>query len=184
VFCPPALKARYILLRSSHPAPRCSNPYQKCHQKTRQVLMQVIIKNGGVGERLKPAVLKTVRPERVSGVRIPPPPPASLRVSPFPIERSQYFNFAAQLLGQGDAHSFRISPQSTDALKCGRISLNPIERCTSELDRNHRIELHGLRDLFLASEIRSTLYRTTCNQRVVGRSPTAPTKLLLDQHLK
>src|SRR5580704_12438669 len=33
------------------------------------------IKNGGVGERLKPAVLKTVRPERVSGVRIPPPPP-------------------------------------------------------------------------------------------------------------
>jgi Phage integrase family len=33
------------------------------------------IKNGGVGERLKPAVLKTVRLERVSGVRIPPPPP-------------------------------------------------------------------------------------------------------------
>ena len=30
---------------------------------------------GGVGERLKPAVLKTVRPERVSWVRIPPPPP-------------------------------------------------------------------------------------------------------------
>jgi hypothetical protein len=26
---------------------------------------------------LKPAVLKTVRPERVSGVRIPPPPPLS-----------------------------------------------------------------------------------------------------------
>src|SRR5260370_28896322 len=38
----------------------------------------VRIKNGGVGERLKPAVLKTVRPERVSGVRIPPPPPAIL----------------------------------------------------------------------------------------------------------
>src|ERR1700687_2407478 len=37
--------------------------------------MAVIIGNGGVGERLKPAVLKTVRPERVSGVRIPPPPP-------------------------------------------------------------------------------------------------------------
>ena len=29
-----------------------------------------------MGERLKPAVLKTVRLERVSGVRIPPPPPA------------------------------------------------------------------------------------------------------------
>ena len=43
--------------------------------------MAVIIGNGGVGERLKPAVLKTVRPERVSGVRIPPPPPVSLRVS-------------------------------------------------------------------------------------------------------
>ena len=28
-----------------------------------------------MGERLKPAVLKTVRPVRVSGVRIPPPPP-------------------------------------------------------------------------------------------------------------
>jgi hypothetical protein len=28
-----------------------------------------------VGERLKPAVLKTVRLERASGVRIPPPPP-------------------------------------------------------------------------------------------------------------
>ena len=36
-----------------------------------------IIAGGGVGERLKPAVLKTVRPERVSGVRIPPPPPCS-----------------------------------------------------------------------------------------------------------
>jgi hypothetical protein len=35
----------------------------------------VRIENGGVGEWLKPAVLKTVRLERVSGVRIPPPPP-------------------------------------------------------------------------------------------------------------
>ena len=33
------------------------------------------IRSGGVGEWLKPAVLKTVRLERVSGVRIPPPPP-------------------------------------------------------------------------------------------------------------
>ena len=30
-----------------------------------------------MGEWLKPAVLKTVRPERVSWVRIPPPPPSS-----------------------------------------------------------------------------------------------------------
>jgi hypothetical protein len=40
----------------------------------------VKIEDGGVGERLKPAVLKTVRPERVSGVRIPPPPPLSYDV--------------------------------------------------------------------------------------------------------
>ena len=32
---------------------------------------------GGMGERLKPAVLKTVSPERGSGVRIPLPPPIS-----------------------------------------------------------------------------------------------------------
>ena len=31
---------------------------------------------GGVGERFNPAVLKTVGPERVPGVRIPPPPPS------------------------------------------------------------------------------------------------------------
>ena|ERR1700730_52276 len=43
--------------------------------------MAVIIGNGGVGERLKPAVLKTVRPERVSGVRIPPPPPLHKKCS-------------------------------------------------------------------------------------------------------
>ena len=36
---------------------------------------------GGVGERFNPAVLKTVGPERVPGVRIPPPPPHSHRIS-------------------------------------------------------------------------------------------------------
>src|SRR5580693_5279425 len=40
--------------------------------------MEQAIENGGVGKRLTPAVLKTVRPERVSWVRIPPPPPAGL----------------------------------------------------------------------------------------------------------
>jgi hypothetical protein len=45
--------------------------------------MAVIIGNGGVGERLKPAVLKTVRPERVSGVRIPPPPPSQSHLRQF-----------------------------------------------------------------------------------------------------
>src|SRR3984893_11103435 len=42
----------------------------------RSLISQRRIESGGVGERLKPAVLKTVRPERVSGVRIPPPPPS------------------------------------------------------------------------------------------------------------
>jgi hypothetical protein len=38
------------------------------------------IRNGGVAERLKAAVLKTVRLERVSGVRIPPPPPVFIKL--------------------------------------------------------------------------------------------------------
>ena len=47
-----------------------------CHQmRPLRACCNAIIRNGGVGERLKPAVLKTVRLERVSGVRIPPPPP-------------------------------------------------------------------------------------------------------------
>ena len=37
--------------------------------------LPVKLGSGGVGEWLNPAVLKTVRPERVSGGRIPPPPP-------------------------------------------------------------------------------------------------------------
>src|SRR5450755_3699859 len=45
-------------------------------------LLPVKLRSGGVGEWLKPAVLKTVRPERVSGVRIPPPPPHSHAFSP------------------------------------------------------------------------------------------------------
>jgi hypothetical protein len=45
------------------------------HKISAWMRLQVIIGSGGVGERLKPAVLKTVRLERVSGVRIPPPPP-------------------------------------------------------------------------------------------------------------
>ena len=41
---------------------------------------RAILEGGGVGEWLKPAVLKTVRPVRVSGVRIPPPPPENAKV--------------------------------------------------------------------------------------------------------
>ena len=39
---------------------------------------------GGMGERLKPAVLKTVVLERVPGVRIPLPPPSFIRVQTTP----------------------------------------------------------------------------------------------------
>jgi hypothetical protein len=48
-----------------------------------------------VGERLNPAVLKTVRPERVSGVRIPPPPPFRLALSLSRSDLVQNINFAA-----------------------------------------------------------------------------------------
>ena len=47
----------------------------KMAQIGRSFTEYVRIRSGGVGERLKPAVLKTVRLERASGVRIPPPPP-------------------------------------------------------------------------------------------------------------
>src|SRR5713226_2655687 len=69
--------------------------------------LQVIIKNGGVGERLKPAVLKTVRLERVSGVRVPPPPPA------LPCDDPETVAPAAP-------HSFIIRPSRSD---CGHASL-------------------------------------------------------------
>ena len=53
--------------------------------------LRVTIEAGGVAERLKAAVLKTVRLERVSGVRIPPPPPSnlscSIRLESLPAER-------------------------------------------------------------------------------------------------
>jgi hypothetical protein len=57
--------------------------------------LPVILRNGGVGERLKPAVLKTVRPERVSGVRIPPPPPVSLNFCLCSLNCAANLEFAA-----------------------------------------------------------------------------------------
>jgi hypothetical protein len=45
---------------------------------------------GGVAERLKAAVLKTVRPERVSWVRIPPPPPFELAASDVNLSHAKY----------------------------------------------------------------------------------------------
>src|ERR1700747_351014 len=49
----------------------------QCSESRCKSLNTLEFQSGGVGERLKPAVLKTVRLERVSGVRIPPPPPPS-----------------------------------------------------------------------------------------------------------
>src|SRR2546430_3383881 len=54
--------------------PRCMHqPYEKCNGVMRVFCYQ----HGGVAEWLNAAVLKTVRLERVSGVRIPPPPPVA-----------------------------------------------------------------------------------------------------------
>src|SRR5229473_643573 len=62
---------------------------------------------GGVAEWLNAAVLKTVRLERVSGVRIPPPPPSFLS------NESELGVLAAP-------HSFIIKPSRSD---CGHASL-------------------------------------------------------------
>src|SRR5580704_3605993 len=50
-------------------------------QSNRAVSYNKEMNFGGVAEWSIAAVLKTVRPERVSWVRIPPPPPFSLHVS-------------------------------------------------------------------------------------------------------
>ena len=74
--------------------------------------MPVKLRSGGVGEWLKPAVLKTVRPERVSGVRIPPPPPRSLAFS------LSQFRFARK--AQFAAYNGRISQLRTASVAAKR----------------------------------------------------------------
>jgi hypothetical protein len=61
-------------------APKCNE--SRMQQIGRELRECVRIRSGGVAERFNAAVLKTVRLERVSGVRIPPPPPDSLLYSP------------------------------------------------------------------------------------------------------
>jgi hypothetical protein len=69
--------------RLPEPSRQCFPTSFCVRQKARQIheLIHRMRYNllGGVGERLKPAVLKTVGPERVPGVRIPPPPPSGAR---------------------------------------------------------------------------------------------------------
>jgi hypothetical protein len=62
---------------------------------------------GGVAERLKAAVLKTVRPERVSWVRIPPPPPFSHHL--YREERELTSNHAFSPISGGIPDACRIS---------------------------------------------------------------------------
>src|SRR5262249_5098076 len=51
--------------------------HQMCNRTSAHFQQVVYNQCGGVAEWLNATVLKTVRPVRVSGVRIPPPPPLS-----------------------------------------------------------------------------------------------------------
>src|SRR6266853_5239534 len=83
----------------------------------------VRIKNGGVGERLKPAVLKTVRLERVSGVRIPPPPPVSLRVSPSGEDFARKPEFGGQICETCRARKSLFTPNANGSAIPSPVSL-------------------------------------------------------------
>src|ERR1700685_1705681 len=77
---------------------------------------------GGVGEWLTPAVLKTVRPERVSWVRIPPPPPASLDISLYSFQLGRNRYFTAQLARIDESDSFCLYACSANRLNWLRYS--------------------------------------------------------------
>src|SRR6266702_3848450 len=89
------------------------------------------IRNGGVGERLKPAVLKTVRLERVSGVRIPPhPPELGARIgrqnwarSIAPLRCSAYANYSlgqCGVIGRVRSRALRTSTRKTWLMSSSR----------------------------------------------------------------
>ena len=62
---------------------------QECGKLTQA---RQLTKRGGMGERLIPAVLKTVVPERVPGVRIPLPPPFSCFITSDTVQSSPAIN--------------------------------------------------------------------------------------------
>ena len=73
------------------------------------------IENGGMGERLKPAVLKTVSLERGSGVRIPLPPP-----SRFSSDLTVRFSFlSAWCLVHCSKHLWRLPNPATAVMVWG-----------------------------------------------------------------
>jgi hypothetical protein len=75
-----------------------------------------------VGERLKPAVLKTVRLERASGVRIPPPPPR-LRTT----LNMRLFTFASNLLPQSSDWKLDAAAiPSSNFYKCVNLAIDGI----------------------------------------------------------
>src|SRR6266436_3664392 len=79
----------------------------------------VRIMSGGVGERLKPAVLKTVRLERVSGVRIPPPPPVLPAYEPSPGVLASRHSFIFRVSRSDYQHApFPRAPTLEISFKC------------------------------------------------------------------
>jgi hypothetical protein len=70
------LEPRSLGLECRSPAPECNGKLQfRNHGFQERQEAESLQQSGGMGERLIPAVLKTVVPERVPGVRIPLPPP-------------------------------------------------------------------------------------------------------------
>jgi hypothetical protein len=122
------------------------------------------LETGGVAEWLKAAVLKTVRPERVSWVRIPPPPPEFRE--PFNLERVplQKWTQGSQSLGSAPTKHQSTLRDSFIFFDCSpafrfaacQVTYNrraTASLCTLEAECGfwHRVELHEARDAALKS---------------------------------
>ena len=130
------------------------------------------LENGGVGERLNPAVLKTVRPERVSGVRIPPPPPSIVECREVfgmrcPPHRARVLNIANTLLR---VESVVLCKLLAVVIKCAKPATNSVGVTFKMLGRLHSIigafqlsdgsfELRSLARSVFQSKMRETMSR-------------------------
>ena len=84
--------------------------------------MHLLVKNGGLAERSKAAVLKTVVPSRVPGVRIPKPPPLENN----PNKKSSDFLFISiENSHIGIRTKVRRSPQVASKLLPALAKFNP-----------------------------------------------------------